>query len=90
MEYNGTQYGYGQPKQKRSVGLAVLLSLTAIAVVIGLFAGVLIVNRIVDTRTRTAQLPAQTEVAEPAPTAEADAELYTLSESLMTLERGSK
>ena len=75
MEYNGTQYGYGQPKQKRSVGLAVLLSLTAIAVVIGLFAGVLIVNRIVDTRTRTAQLPAQTEVAEPAPTAEADGAL---------------
>ncbi len=76
MEYNGTQYGYGQPKQKRSVGLAVLLSLTAIAVVIGLFAGVLIVNRIVDTRTRTAQLPAQTEAAaEPAPTAEADGAL---------------
>lgn len=75
MEYNGTQYGYGQPKQKRSVGLAVLLSLTAIAVVIGLFAGVLIVNRIVDSRTRTAQLPAQTEVAEPAPTAEADGAL---------------
>ena len=58
MEYYGSQnYRQEQPKQKRSVGVAVLLACTAIAVVIGLFAGVLIVNRMLDTK-KQAELPA--------------------------------
>ena len=55
MEYNGYQYGYEQPKKtKRSVGMAILLACTAMAVVIGLFAGVLIVNRTIDSRMKNA------------------------------------
>ena len=41
MEYNGTGY---TPKQRKGVGGAVLIACTAIAVVIGLFAGVLMMN----------------------------------------------
>ncbi len=68
MEYNGTNYGYQysyeQPKKsRRSVGMAVLLACTAMAVVIGLFAGVLIVNRTIDSRTKTAEQPAPTAAA---------------------------
>ena len=47
MEYNGYNgyNGYEQPKQKKNgVGAAVLIACTAVAVVIGLFAGVLLMN----------------------------------------------
>ena len=72
MEYNGYEYGYQQSKRsKRSVGMAVLLACTAMAVVIGLFAGVLIVNRTI--QQRTAELPASAPAVTadaPTPTAE--------------------
>ena len=57
MEYNGYQYtNYEEPKRpKRSIGMAVLFACTAMAVVIGLFAGVLIVNRTM--QPRSAELP---------------------------------
>ena len=63
MEYN-YNYGYEQPKKtKRSVGMAVLFAVTAMAVVIGLFAGVLIVNRTIESRTQIAEQPAATTAA---------------------------
>ncbi|MBR2645574.1 MAG: trypsin-like peptidase domain-containing protein [Clostridia bacterium] len=72
MEYNGYQYGYEQPKKtKRSVGMAILLACTAMAVVIGLFAGVLIVNRTIDSRTKTAEQPAISASVTATPASEA-------------------
>ena len=44
MEYNG-YYGSYEPKRiKSGVGASVLIACTAVAVVIGLFAGVLLMN----------------------------------------------
>ncbi len=80
MEYNGYNYNYTyeQPKKpKRSIGMAVLLACTAMAVVIGLFAGVLIVNRTIDARTKTAQQPAVTT----APTAQLQIETTPASDT---------
>ena len=79
MEYNyGYNYGDPQPKKtKRSVGMAVLLACTAMAVVIGLFAGVLIVNRTIDSRTKTAEQPVVTS----APTAAVRIEATPASEA---------
>ncbi len=75
MEYNGYSYGYEQPKKSRhSVGMAVLFACTAIAVVIGLLAGVLIVNRTYDSRNAAAaEAPAQTAAIAATPAAEAEA-----------------
>ena len=70
MEYYGSQNNWTEPpKKKRSIGVAVLLSCTAIAVVIGLFAGVLIVNGTLN-RQKQASLPAPAEQQTPAQTVE--------------------
>ena len=63
MEYYGNQYDRQPPKKSRNgVGLAIVFSLTAIAVVIGLFAGILIVNRTMNAnKQQTAQLPEPTQ-----------------------------
>ena len=62
MEYYGnSSYQTQPPKKKHSVGLAIVFSLTAIAVVIGLFAGVLIMSR-----TLTAQKQTASQTTEPA------------------------
>ena len=68
MEYYGSQDSYRpqkEPKNKRGVGMAVLFACTAIAVVIGLFAGVLIVNRTLNAQ-KQAELPAAQEQSQPA------------------------
>ena len=79
MEYYGSQNEWREPpKQKRSIGVAVLLACTAIAVVIGLFAGVLIVNRTLNTQKQAqAAVPSQTDgtVASNEPAATAAIEL---------------
>ena len=84
MEYYGNQsyqsYQQEPPKKKNGAGLAIVISLTAIAVVMGLFAGILIMNRTMNTKA-AASLPEETvqqateqptqkaAVAEPATTA---------------------
>ena len=63
MEYNGTGYS---PKQGKGVGGAVLIACTAIAVVIGLFAGVLMMNGAMQRgQTKAAELLAAGETAAP-------------------------
>ena len=66
MEYNGYNNGYQyQPQRKRhGVGASVLIACTAMAVVIGLFAGVLLMNSTMqNNRNATAELPAATAQA---------------------------
>lgn len=69
MEYNGYQYtNREEPKRtKRSVGMAVLFACTAMAVVIGLFAGVLILNRTMQPRSAASELPASAPLVTQAP-----------------------
>lgn len=63
MEYNGYSYGYEQqPKRRHSVGMAVLFACTAMAVVIGLFAGVLIMNRSFVARNQQATVEQPTAI----------------------------
>ena len=81
MEYYG--YNGEQPtKPRRSVGMAVLFACTAMAVVIGLFAGVLIVNRTFNRSSAAAELPEQTATAVPALTAAPASEEGTSSLNL--------
>ena len=60
MEYNG--YGYEPKRKKSGVGSAVLIAVTTMAVVIGLFAGVILMNSTVQKdRTAAAELPAASD-----------------------------
>ena len=71
MEYNNPYNGsYEPPKQqKRPLGTAILLAMTTMAVVIGLFAGVLIGGRTLSVSPKTAQQP---EIAASEQPAESD------------------
>ena len=63
MEYNAQSR-----KQKRPLGTAILLAMTTMAVVIGLFAGVLIGGRTLSVSPKTAEAPTAAATAEPAAT----------------------
>ncbi len=59
MEYNGYQY---EPRRKKSgVGASVLIACTAMAVVIGLFAGVLLMNSTIQRNSAAEAQPTATE-----------------------------
>ena len=89
---------YEQPKRaKRGVGVSVLIACTAMAVVIGLFAGVILMNSTMqNNRSQAAELPAATAVPQtvevqqteaPAQTAEPE-QTYTVSPSTSFVNEG--
>ena len=79
----GSGYTYPNKRKGRSIGMAVLFACTAIAVVIGLFAGVLIVNRMFDRSSASTELPAVTAAPAVSITAEPSSDPDAMAQNLL-------
>ena len=79
----GSGYTYPNKRKGRSIGMAVLFACTAIAVVIGLFAGVLIVNRMFDRSSASTELPAVTAAPAVSITAEPSSDPDATAQNLL-------
>ena len=79
----GSGYTYPNKRKGRSIGMAVLFACTAIAVVIGLFAGVLLVNRMFERSSATTELPAVTAAPAVSITAEPSSDPDATAQNLL-------